>query len=34
MKKMAVHIPDKIKENINSFKNFSIICLGMDTLSI
>lgn len=32
--KMAVHIPDKIKENINSFKNFSIICLGMDTLSI
>lgn len=32
--KMAVHIPDNIEDVIDQFKNFSIMCLGMDSLSI
>jgi hypothetical protein len=28
---MAVHIPNKIKNELEKYKNYSIIALGMDT---
>ena len=31
---MAVHIPDKIEDEIDRFKDLSMICLGMDSLFI